>query len=126
MCYDYVSNKTKWMGSELYSVGSIEGVSRLKQERYNIFFDSKSGLVPGVLDLCRTSDGVSGHITMLGHGTNVTGGHMDGNQRQFEGTIWIKDREVAFTASGELNDEVLELDMTIGSKQVSLTGFPIT
>lgn len=97
----------------------------MKQERYHIFFDSPTGLLPGSLDLCQTDHGVSGHITMMGHGSMITGGTMDGDLRDFAGTIWFRQKEVPFHANGELSDGVLDLDLTIGSQVFPLTGFPV-
>lgn len=102
-----------------------EGVSALKHEKYHIFFDSPTGLVPGSLDLCQTAAGFSGHITLMGRGTNITDGTMEGDLRNFGGTIWYKQEEVPFHASGMLSDGVLDIDMSIGSQIFPLTGFPI-
>lgn len=97
----------------------------MKHEKYNIFFDSPTGLIPGSLDLCETESGFSGHITMLGHGSNITEGSMNGDTRDFKGTIWYEKEEVPFHAKGSLSDGVLDLDMSIGSRLFPLTGFPV-
>ena len=94
-------------------------------ERYQIFLDSKTGLVPGTLDLCQTEQGVTGYVTMIGHGTEITSGTIEGNERRFDGTIWYKEQEVLFSADGEVNDEVLELNVHIGELLIPLTGFSI-
>ncbi len=98
----------------------------MKQEKYNIFFDSPMGLLSGSLDLCETGTGLSGYIMLMGHGTIITSGTMEGDRRDFEGTIWFKDEEVAFHANGELSDGVLDLDMTIGSQVYPLSCFPVS
>ena len=97
----------------------------MKQERYHIFFDSPSGLLPGSLDLCQTDDGVSGHITIMGRGSNITDGSMEGDMRDFGGTIWFRQQEMPFHANGEISDGVLDLDVTVGSEVFALTGFPV-
>ncbi len=98
----------------------------MKHERYQIFFDSPMGLIPGSLDLCQANGDVSGSIRLWNHDTSITGGSIDGNKRDFSGTIWFKQEEVPFCAKGELSsDEILDLDVTIGSKCYPLTGFPI-
>lgn len=97
----------------------------MKHEKYQIFFDSPTGLVPGSLDLCETDVGFSGHITLLGRGTNITAGKMEGDMRDFRGTVWYRQQEVPFHASGALSDGVLDIDMSIGSRIFALTGFPI-
>ena len=83
------------------------------------------GLMAGSLDLCQTHTGVTGHVTLMDHGTNITEGKMDGDNRDFYGTMWFEDQEMPFHAAGVLADGVLELDVTIGSRIFSLTGFPI-
>ena len=97
----------------------------MKSENYNIFLDSGSGLLPGTLHLHQTEQGLSGRITMLGHGTDITEGTMDGEERRFTGTIWYDEQEVPFSADGQVNDGVLELDISIGEIVISLNGFPV-
>lgn len=97
----------------------------MQQEKYNIFLDSPMGLLSGSLDLYPTEDGISGHIMMMGHGTMITHGKMEGDIRDFVGTIWFEDNEVSFHAVGVLADGVLELDVSIGPRTFSLTGFPV-
>ena len=55
----------------------------MNQEKYNIFLDSPVGLMAGSLDLCQTHTGVTGHVTLMDHGTNITEGKMDGDNRDF-------------------------------------------
>ncbi|HBI63951.1 MAG TPA: hypothetical protein DDX51_02370 [Clostridiales bacterium] len=98
----------------------------MKQERYHIFFDSPNGLIPGSLDLCKTEAGVSGHIAVLGHGTIISAGYMEGDLRAFDGTIWFREKNVPFHADGLLTDGMLELDITIGSQSFPMTGFPVS
>ena len=97
----------------------------MKSEKYNIFLDSGSGLLPGTLHLDETAEGLSGRITMLGHGTDITEGTIDGDERRFTGTIWYDEQEVPFSANGQVNDDVLELDISIGELVISLNGFPV-
>ncbi len=97
----------------------------MKHEKYQIFFDSPTGLVPGSLDLCQTEEGFSGHIALLGHGTTLTDGKIDGDVRDFGGKIWYKEEEGPFHANGLLSDRVLDLDVTIGEQVLPLTGFPV-
>lgn len=97
----------------------------MNQEKYNIFLDSPVGLMAGSLDLCQTRTGVTGHVTLMNHGTNITEGNMDGDNRDFCGTMWFENHEMPFHATGVLADGMLELDVTIGSRIFSLTGFPI-
>ena len=97
----------------------------MNQEKYNIILDSPVGLMAGSLDLCQSHTGVTGHVTLMDHGTNITEGKMDGDNRDFYGTMWFEDQEMPFHAAGVLADGVLELDVTIGSRIFSLTGFPI-
>lgn len=98
----------------------------MKQEKYNIFFDSPMGLLSGSLDLCETVKGITGYIMLMGHGTIITDGKMEGDIRDFEGTIWFKNEEVPFHANGELSDGVLDLDMSIGSQVYPLSCFPVS
>ena len=98
----------------------------MKQEKYNIFFDSPMGLLSGSLDLCETMTGLSGYIMLMGHGTIITDGRMEGDMRDFTGTIWFKNQEVPFHANGALSDGVLDLDMLIGSQVYPLACFPVS
>lgn len=97
----------------------------MTMEKYNIFFDSPVGLLSGTLDLCQTDIGVTGHISMMGHGSTITHGHMQDDKRDFSGTVWFKEEEVPFYAEGILEDGVLELDMKLGPEFYPVTGFPI-
>ena len=98
----------------------------MAMEKYNIFFDSPVGLLSGTLDLCQTECGLTGHITMMGRGTNITDGHIMDDKRDFYGTVWLREEEVPFHAQGVLEDGMLELDMNIGAQLFPLTGFPIS
>lgn len=85
----------------------------MTMEKYNIFFDSPVGLLSGTLDLCQTECGLTGHITMMGRGTNITDGHIMDDKRDFYGTVWLREEEVPFHAAGRAGGCMLELDMTL-------------
>lgn len=96
----------------------------MKQEKYTIFFDTGAALLPGTLNLCQTDKGLSGDIMLLGHGTTINRGEMQGDQRRFAGSIWYKEQEVPFEAEGMVNDGLLDIDISIWDQVFSLTGFP--
>ena len=96
----------------------------MKQEKYTIFFDTGTALLPGTLNLYQTDESVSGDIMLLGHGTSIDSGEMQGNARRFAGSIWYKEQEVPFRAEGIVNDGLLDIDISIWDQVFSLTGFP--
>lgn len=98
----------------------------MKQEKYHIFLDSPAGLLSGSLHLRETKTGLSGYIMMMGHGSAITDGKIDGDMRHFNGTVFLRDEEVAFEAIGELCDGILDLDMSIGSHTFPLACFPVS
>ena len=96
----------------------------MKRERYTAIFDAGSALVPGTIDLYETENGVSGHISMLGHGTTISHGEFDEDKRCFAGTIWYLEEEVPFEAEGIVRDGMLDLNISILGRVFPLTGFP--
>lgn len=97
----------------------------MKYEKYQVFFDTYAGLIPGTMELSQREGASSGRIIMDGHPLDLCDVAFTGDQRSFSGTLKIKDQSIDFNASGELDDGVLDIKVRSGYSSLLLTGFLI-
>ncbi len=93
------------------------------REVYQIFLDSRVGLLTGALQL--EHDGVqgTGEIELYGHPLPLSDVRVEGNKRSFQGVLRLAEEEVSFRAEGELEDGVLDVMIRTARDQMLVTGF---
>lgn len=93
------------------------------REVYQIFLDSKEGLVSGALQLDQNGDQTTGQMELYGFPLMLSDVCFEGNRRSFHGTINLENQTLDFRAEGELEDDVLDVMIKAAGKQMLLTGF---
>lgn len=93
------------------------------REVYQIFLDSREGLLTGALQLDHNGTEATGQMELYGHPLPLSGVRFEGNKRSFQGVLRLEDREVDFRAEGELEDEVLDVMIRTAGNQMLVTGF---
>ena len=93
------------------------------REVYQIFFDSKAGLIPGALRLSQNGGVSSGELEMFGNPLTLSDVQFDGNRRRFQGSLNLDDQLLNFRAEGELEDDVLDIMVQGAGRKMLWTGF---
>ncbi|MGN1014412.1 MAG: hypothetical protein ACI4PM_03525 [Butyricicoccus sp.] len=100
-----------------------QNTSNAVQEAYQMFFDTKAGLIPGTLRLEQDGQETGGEMEIFGNTLELVNVTMNGSRREFRGTIALEDEKLTFRAEGEVEDGILEMDVKTEAKDMRLTGF---
>lgn len=93
------------------------------REVYQIFLDSREGLLTGALQLDHDGTEGSGQMELYGHPLPLSDVCFEGNKRSFQGVLRLAEQEISFRAEGELEDEVLDVMIRTAKDQMLVTGF---
>ncbi|MCI6831278.1 MAG: hypothetical protein MR896_04225 [Clostridiales bacterium] len=93
------------------------------RENYRIFLDSKAGLISGTLQLACHEGTASGEMELANVPLALSQVEFEGNKRSFCGTLSMEGMSLDFQAEGELDDDVLDVMVRSGGRQMLITGF---
>ena len=93
------------------------------RENYRIFLDSKAGLISGTLRLACHEGTASGEMELANVPLALSQVEFEGNKRSFCGTLSMEGMSLDFQAEGELDDDVLDVMVRSGGRQMLIPGF---
>ena len=95
----------------------------MKYEKYQVFFDTCAGLIPGTMELSQEENRTSGRMIIDGHPLDLSDVLFSVTHRSFSGSLSVQEHNISFLANGELDDDVLDIKIKSGYSSLLLTGF---